>query len=118
MDDNNVKIPGNELNEEEKTLALSVSKKMSIVDQILVILLCDETKKKKKDVNKLLIYLDCIGLDEGELHTLYRKCCQEDFDQVRIVLYGWARGQMTTAELKKKIAGKEDVHTVCKSIFF
>jgi len=100
------------LNESEKQLALSVSKKMSIVDQVLVILLCDETKKKNQDVTKLLLLLDSIGLDEGELHSLYRKCCQEDINQVRIVLYAWARGKITTAELKKKIANKEDMHTI------
>jgi hypothetical protein len=113
-----INLPKNSLNEEEKNLAMSVSKRMSIVDQVLLILLCDETKKKKKDINRLLFHLECIGLDEGELHTLYRKCCQENFDQVRIVLYGWARGQITTAELKKKIHDKEDLHTLCKSIFF
>lgn len=113
-----MKLPKNSLNEEEKNLAMSVSKRMSIVDQILLILLCDENKKQKRDLNKLLFYLDCIGLDEGELHTLYKKCCQEDFDQVRIVLYGWARGQITTEELKKKIHDKEDLHTLCKTIFF
>jgi hypothetical protein len=114
----NINLPKNNLSEAEKNLAMSVSKRMSIVDQILLILLCDETKKQNKDLNKLLFYLDCIGLDEGELHTLYRKCCQENFDQVRIVLYGWARGEITTSELKKKIHGKEDMHTMCKSIFF
>jgi hypothetical protein len=113
-----VNLPKSSLNEEEKNLAMSVSKRMSIVDQVLLILLCDETKKKKKDVTNLLFLLERIGLDEGELHTLYRKCCQENFDQVRIVLYGWARGQITTEELKKKIHAKEDLHTMCKTIFF
>lgn len=113
-----INIPENNLSEEEKNLAMSVSKRMSIVDQVLLILLCDETKKKKKDVSKLLFYLEHIGLDEGELHTLYKKCCQENFDQVRIVLYGWARGQISTSELKKKIHAKEDLHTICKSLFF
>jgi hypothetical protein len=112
-----IKLPENSLNESERNLAMSVSKRMSIVDQVLLILLCDETKKKNKDVNNLLFLLDCIGLDEGELHTLYKKCCQENFDQVRIVLYGWARGQITTNDLKKKIYGKEDMHTMCKTIF-
>ena len=102
----------NNLDESEKQLALSVSKKMSIVDQVLVILLCDETKKKNQDVTKLLYLLDNIGLDEGELHALYRKCCQEDINQVRIVLYAWARGKITTAELKNKISTKEDLHTI------
>lgn len=113
-----INMPKNNLSEEEKNLAMSVSKRMSIVDQVLLILLCDETKKKNKDVNKLLFYLDHIGLDEGELHVLYKKCCQENFDQVRIVLYGWARGKITTPELKSKIQAKEDMHTVCKSLFF
>ena len=113
-----INIPKNNLSEEERNLAMSVSKRMSIVDQVLLILLCDETKKKNNDVSKLLFFLEHIGLDEGELHTLYKKCCQENFDQVRIVLYGWARGQISTGELKKKIHGKEDLHTICKSLFF
>jgi hypothetical protein len=110
-------LPSNNLNDDETKLAMSVSRRMSIVDQVLLILLCDEVKKQQQDVTEVLYYLDCIGLDEGELNVLYKKCCQENFDQVRIVLYAWARGEISTSALKNKIKSKEEMHTICKTIF-
>jgi hypothetical protein len=51
-------------------------------------------------------------IDEGELHTLYKKCCREDLDHLRIVLTAWANGKISKRDIKKKIKDKQEFHTI------